>query len=304
MSTETTTTPQEEKARLWAQLDGADAGTTPAAATTEVTQGTAAAETTTKTAQADEAAAHKDAATTAASTEKAAVDDPYAGLPQIIRDEIAGLKSMTGQLATRLRNAEGHIGGLNTQLKQARETAQQAGKEAPTAAQVREAQGDPEKLKRLVTDYPEFGEAVKDALTEQAAALRAELAQTQKRPQGEQQVVTADDIARLRSEMAVETRHPGWQDRVKQPEFLGWLPSQPREVQLLASSDDPRDAIRLLDLHATARNEGTQRQQRQASAAAIPNTGRASSAARAKPIEQMSKTEYWDYLDQLDKQKG
>jgi hypothetical protein len=104
--------------------------------------------------------------------------------------------------------------------------------------------------------------------------------------------------------MAVEVRHPGWQDRVQTPEFVGWLQRQPREVQMLAASDSPQDAVRLLDLHGEASTSVTsQRTQRLASAAAIPS-GRSGSNTRAKAVEDMTPQEYWAYLDQLDKQKA
>ena len=113
-----------------------------------------------------------------------------------------------------------------------------------------------------------------------------------------------DEIARLRSEMAVEIRHPGWQERVRTPEFVGWLQRQNREVQLLAASESPQDAVRLLDLHTEALGTAsTQRTQRLNSAAALP-TGRGGGNTRTKPVEEMSPQEYWRYLDELDRQKG
>jgi len=225
---------------------------------------------------------------------------------QALMDKISGLESMLGQVTQRLRNAEGHIGGLGSQLKQQVQTAQQVtarGGDAPTAGEIRAAQANPEKMNALKRDYPEFADAMESALNERLSALEQRIAA---QPQQVQQPpgVSSEDISRLRSEMAVEVRHPGWQDRVQTPEFVGWLQRQPREVQMLAASDSPQDAVRLLDLHSEASSSVTsQRTQRLASAAAIPS-GRSGSNTRAKAVEDMTPQEYWAYLDQLDKQKA
>lgn len=225
---------------------------------------------------------------------------------QALMDKIAGLESMLGQVTQRLRNAEGHIGGLGSQLKQQVQAAQQVtakGGEAPSAGEIRAAQANPEKMDALKRDYPEFADAMESALNERLSALEQRLAAQPQQVQ-QQPGVSSEDISRLRSEMAVEIRHPGWQDRVQTPEFVGWLQRQPREVQMLAASDSPQDAVRLLDLHGEATSSVTsQRTQRLASAAAIPS-GRSGSNTRAKAVEDMTPQEYWAYLDQLDKQKA
>jgi hypothetical protein len=230
---------------------------------------------------------------------------PAPSSEQALMDKISGLESMLGQVTQRLRNAEGHIGGLGSQLKQQVQAAQQVtakGGEAPSAGEIRAAQANPEKMDALKRDYPEFAEAMESALNERLSAMEQRIAA---QPQQVQQPsVGVEEIARLRSEMAVEIRHPGWQDRVQTPEFVGWLQRQPREVQMLAASDSPQDAVRLLDLHGEATTSATsQRTQRLASAAAIPS-GRSGANTRAKAVEDMTPQEYWAYLDQLDKQKA
>lgn len=232
-------------------------------------------------------------------------DEPAPTSEQALLDKISGLEAMLGQVTQRLRNAEGHIGGLGSQLKQQQQVAAQVaakGGEAPSAGEIRAAQSNPEAMSRLKADYPEFADAMESALNERLGALEQQLKQTQQPVQ--QQGVSPDEIQRLRSEMAVEVRHPGWQDRVQTPEFVGWLQRQPPEVQMLAASESPRDAVRLLDLHTDAmKTVSSQRTQRLSAAAAIPS-GRSGGNVRAKPVEDMSPEEYWAYLDQLDKQKA
>ena len=233
-------------------------------------------------------------------------DEPAPTSEQALMDKIAGLETMLGQVTQRLRNAEGHIGGLGSQLKQQLATAHQVaakGGEAPSPGEIRKAQSDPEAMARLKADYPEFADAMESALNERLSTLEQQLKQAQQ-PAQAQPGVSPDEIAKLRAEMAVEVRHPGWQDRVKTPEFVGWLQRQAREVQLLAASDSPQDAVRLLDLHSEAtKSTASQRTQRLSAAAAIPS-GRSGANVRQKAVEDMSPEEYWRYLDELDRNKG
>lgn len=295
MNAQEKTNQQDEAQKIWDQLDAEDSGRAqPESISNEDPPDTQPAQANpADPAPADPADAPKGSEEEAPSSEQA------------LMDKIAGLESMLGQVTQRLRNAEGHIGGLGSQLKQQVQAAQQVtakGGEAPTAGEIRAAQANPEKMDALKRDYPEFADAMESALNERLSALEQRLAA---QPQQVQQPgVSAEEIARLRSEMAVEIRHPGWQDRVQTPEFVGWLQRQPREVQMLAASDSPQDAVRLLDLHGEATSSITsQRTQRLASAAAIPS-GRSGSNTRAKAVEDMTPQEYWAYLDQLDKQKA
>jgi hypothetical protein len=231
-------------------------------------------------------------------------EEAVAPSEQALMDKISGLESLLGQVTQRLRNAEGHIGGLGSQMKQQLQAAQQVAKqggEAPSAKELREAQANPAAMEDLKRDYPEFASAMESALNERLQHLEQRFAA---QPQVQQQpTVRPEDIQRLRSELSVEVRHPGWQSRVQTPEFVGWLQRQPREVQMLAASESPQDAVRLLDLHEdTIRTVTSQKNQRLSAAAAIPS-GRSGGNTRAKAVDDMTPDEYWRYLDELDRQK-
>lgn len=295
MNVQETVNPQDEAQKIWDQLEADEVGG--AQPTTDATDfpqdGEPSPAESTTTAPADKADAPGGSEEAAPTAEQA------------LLDKITGLETMLGQVTSRLRNAEGHIGGLNSQLKQQVQTAQQVtakGGEAPTAGEIRAAQQNPEAMTNLKRDYPEFADAMESALNERLSNMEQRLAA---QPQQAQQLgVSPDEINRLRAEVTVEIRHPGWQDRVQTPEFVGWLQRQPREVQMLAASESPQDAVRLLDLHTQAASTATsQRTQRLSAAAAIP-TGRSGSSARAKAVEDMSPQEYWRYLDELDRKKG
>lgn len=285
--------PQDEAKKIWDQLDQEDGGLKSALPENDepLAEPAAAAETTSP-APANKADADRAGEETAPTSE------------QILLDKISGLETMLSQVTQRLRNAEGHIGGLGSQLKQQLQAAQQVsakGGDAPTATEIRDAQRNPEAMARLKADYPEFADAMESALNERLSSLEQRLAR-QQQPQ-QQPGVSPAEISRLRSEMTVEVRHPGWQDRVRTTEFMGWLQRQPREVQMLAASESPQDAIRLLDLHDEVMKTSTsQRTQRLSSAAAIPS-GRSGANVRQKAVEDMSPEEYWRYLDELDRQK-
>lgn len=294
MQVQETVNPQEEAQKIWDQLDAEEKGGAPAPTEPEVPPADNSAPTEpTGQAPAAQADAPRPGEETAPTSE------------QILMDKIAGLESMLTQVTQRLRNAEGHIGGLGSQLKQQLQTAQQVtatGGAAPSANEIRAAQASPAKMEALKKDYPEFADAMESALNERLSMLEQQLRQQQQPVQ--QQGVGPEEIQRLRSEMAVEIRHPGWQDRVQTPEFVGWLNRQPREVQMLAASESPQDAVRLLDLHSEAiRSVTSNRTQHLSAAAAIPS-GRSGAQARTKAVEDMTPEEYWRYLDELDRQKG
>lgn len=284
--------PQEEAQKIWDQLDAEESGRAqpaPGDGSDHLSEEHAPTEPTLQ-APADQADAYTQG------------DEPAPTSEQALMDKISGLESILTQVTQRLRNAEGHIGGLGSQLKQQQQLAAQVsarGGDAPSAGEIRAAQGSARAMESLKRDYPEFAEAMEAALNEQLQAIKASMPQAQQQPG-----VTLEEVERLRSEIAVEVRHPGWQDRVRTPEFIGWMQRQPREVQMLAASESPQDAVRLLDLHADAvKSTVSQRTQRLSSAAAIPS-GRSGANVRTKAIEDMTPEEYWRYLDELDRQKG
>jgi hypothetical protein len=288
-----TTDAQTEKQKIWDELEAG----TPAAETAPAAEA----------AKPTEAAATETAATPATvAPEPAAEADPYAGVPQIVRDEIAGLKTMFQRQTSQLDAANGKIGGLNRtllELKAAKDSVTATGGDAPTAAQLKAAQGDGAAMAKLKADYPEFGSALDAALNEKLGSVQEQLAKA--RPADQPAGITPEAFEAYKRDTFVESKHPDWKERVKTPAFHGWLGNQPREVQLLAGSADPRDAVRLLDLETEARKKpaaevNTQDTARLDAAAGIP-LGRGAQTARLKPIESMSKAEYWAYLDEQDR---
>lgn len=288
MTTETNA--QDEAKKIWDQLEAEDNGESPVLQAEE---------------KSESAEVTADAATTTSEQTTPTEDEDD---PKVLRNKLAGMEAIINQLSGRLRNAEGHIGGLNSQVKSQIEAARKVeatGAQAPTAGEIHAAQANPQALAELERDYPEFSKALRPAIE---ATMAHRMAEFEKRiPQSQAQqpvtdVVTKQEIEAFKAELKVESRHPGWQEKVAGAEFVGWLQNAPRELKMLAGSNDPSDAIRLLDVFEDAKSSPSKTTQRLNSAAAMPTGQR--SAVRTKNVDEMSPQEYWRYLDQLDKQKA
>lgn len=261
---------EEQAKQLWQQLDNEAAAPTTASA---------------------EDSPPPDMTAAPAAAEEQVAEDPYAGLSEAQKAKMIGMETMVGQLTNRLRNVEGHIGGLKSQLtaqQHAAHEVRQEGGDAPTASQIRDAQGDPQAMRKLREDYPEFAEAIQSVIGQTAAQLRQEF-------QPQQTGLTMKDL----NEAMVEFTHPGWKSAVQTPQFVGWLQQQPAEIQKLAESDLAADAVKLLDTWKKPNAVKQERNQRLETQSSLP-TGR-SGQSRGKAIDEMTDAEYWAYLDKQEK---
>jgi hypothetical protein len=178
---------------------------------------------------------------------KAAAEREWEGVPKVVRDRLAALERVPGQIDKLAGNLGGLQSKLDSALTTARATAQDKGGAAPSEGQVKAALADPKAWERLKEDFPEWAGPMEAELT----ALRAEIASVKSGdPKELRESVKAEIRAELAAE-AVEDAHPGWQERVKTQEFVSWLKDQPEDVRALTASDRPRDAIRLLDAYKT-----------------------------------------------------
>lgn len=198
----------------------------------------------------------------------AATPEVKAEEPDPLRDMKAELESVKARLASvdkipdRLRNIEGHIGGLTSQLKTAMATAkavEKAGGEAPTQAQIQKAVVDPERMKALKEDFPDFVDAI-EALQGQVAAIKAaphgddlearmgqRLKEAQATAKAEAETLSATKAAEARQLAMLDLKHDGWEETINTPEFGAWFQKQAPDIQALAKSPKARDAIRMLD---------------------------------------------------------
>lgn len=283
------TTSQQQAQAIWEQLDAEEQGRAPAAGEESQQQQPNERE--------GQDAARVDESNGQSGEQPDTTQTQQAADQSTNPDELSGLRLQLQQAMQRLRVAEGHIGTLNSQLRQQQEMAEKvtsAGGDAPTAAQISAAQGSEDAMEQLKKDYPEFGAALDRALEQRLKGLAPQ--------QAAEPGVTTETIEALRREITVEVQHPGWKTTVQSPAFQGWLDRQPRERQMLAASESPQDAIRLLDLYRDESKAQGDRTRRLSSAAALP-TGRSGAGPRVKPVEEMTPQEYWRHLDQLEQQQ-
>ena len=166
--------------------------------------------------------------------------DPWANVPSVVRDKFVAME----HLDQRLRTSEGRVSAMQRELDIAKQAAR-AVEDAPSQRQINTAGQNTAKWKELQDEFPEWADAIDERLkgagNDNAPELRAELDSLR-----QAKAQTDKDLAELR----VSVIHPHWDEDVKTPEFAEWMKKQPYEIQTLASSDNPRDAIKLLDAYA------------------------------------------------------
>lgn len=196
------------------------------------------------------------AAAPVAEVKPAAQPDPWEGVSPIVREHLEKL----GQLPDRLRNVEGHIGGLKGTLNQmtvaAKAAATDKGAASPTEGQIAAAVADDAAFAKLKAEYPEWGNAIDQQMTVvekrilqkvqkvDVSGLKNEL--TQESAKTAQQL-RAEISTEIKEEMRLERKYENWRDTVNSSEFTEWLKAQPPVVQALTESARSQDAISLLD---------------------------------------------------------
>lgn len=97
-----------------------------------------------------------------------------------------------------------------------------------------------ERMQHLMQDYPEIAEALQDELDRRLGGVKESLT-----PVFEEQ----QQRARQSAEKAVEEVHPDYRETVQSPQFIDWFSSQPDSVKQMAASEDPQDAIAVLNFY-------------------------------------------------------
>lgn len=219
----------------------------------------------------------------------------FAGIPDSV---IASIESkltekLTGQieqkLSGRLRNIEGHIGGLKhglTQLSTARKAAEDQGAETPTKAQIREAAKSGEKMKALKDEFgDEFGEALEEAInTATERTPKIDIEGINQRIQSTKE--SAENLMYKARQMArLDTAFPDWEQTISTDAYRNWLLNQPQEIQVLTSSDSSADAIKVLKAYSDASQPSltaSSRQNNRLENAITPTSG--GSVTKRKPL--------------------
>lgn len=256
----------------------------------------------------------------APATAAAATVPEAAGMPDDpneLRNLVIGQRLLLDQLTNRVRNAEGRLGTLNQQVKRTSTTAPAPNPAAPGPAPA----VSPEALDAILRDaekvrdqYPDIGgpmlalaeqlRSTMAARTAPPAAPEVSPPDTAPEPQGPALDVLVRQTA---AEMACEFARPGFKATVESLGFRGWLHTQPAEIQALASSDNPTDAVKLVNLYqpltppAPPPPARTGRSTALASAAALPSGRRGGAADTTKRIEELTDPKaIWAALDEQE----
>lgn len=187
---------------------------------------------------------------------KAPAFDPYAGLTPEQKSYFEAQEADRVKLAASERSQRGRVGALTKKLN-----TMSSGTQSPPARQEEGGQaqsgegGDGKtdatdieaRLKAVADEYGDIAgpvvEVVQD-LRKQVAGLTASATRHE---------VEQDAAALAEAYGALETAHPDYQEVAADPNFHGWLGSQPKGVQALANSYDPTEVSLALQLFKTER---------------------------------------------------
>lgn len=211
------------------------------------------------------------------------------------------------RLEQRLRNTEGHIGGLTSEVKRFQKELQGAtaaaakASQAPTATQIAAASATMEKWQSLKNDFPEWAEAIDERLSGLAPAATPSVDVEGIRSEIREEL--GKEFDRKVEHRLVDIAHRGWRQLVNTSEFRTWLAAQPDDVRRLSASEYAEDAIDLIDRYKasvkvsskTADQIETEKRARLSAAAAAPRGGGTTPVLR-KSVEDMTDDEYWAYL--------
>lgn len=218
------------------------------------------------------------------------------------------LSAAVPQLVNELREAKGRIGALQSQWDKARQsTAAQ-----PTQTQVAAAAKDPEKWEELKKDFPEWGEAIAAFVDNKLSGLSSAPAGPSK-DEIEQLVAqrTGAATAALQKKLnsaLVTAAHRTWLHDVKQPDFVAWFQMQDPATKAKADSEDPEDAIAMLDLfyeHKKKSAPAVREERAKRLEAAATTTKPGTAGAVTKSFEDMTPEERWNFVaKQREKERG
>lgn len=210
---------------------------------------------------ASDAQAKADADAKAKADAEAKTKAEWDSLPASVRARLEGLEKLN-DLPAQVSKLAGHIGGFKQQLEKvttaATKAAEEKGAAAPTKVEIAEAFADPEKMKQLESDFPEWMTTVSAEFTQLRKDLAAVAKSVQAPPAApaKAEPIDTDAIMAGAEERAfVRMKHPDWKAVCATPEFPEWLKKQPDELKAKAASDSGDDAVAVFDAYKTHRQK-------------------------------------------------
>lgn len=188
--------------------------------------------------------------------------DPWAGVNPTLKAEFLTLKekaSLLDQVEARLKQAERRIGSVTNELHEANKTAaalKKQAEDAPTEEEIKAAAESDAEWEGLKEAYPEWAGILEKKLALEANKTKKQLKEVEdlknelatiKEKSGGQSGPSIDEIrADIRKDL-VSQRYPKWEEDVKSQNFGVWIKTQDEETIKKCNSDNPFDAIEVLD---------------------------------------------------------
>lgn len=201
-------------------------------------------------------------------------EDPFAALPQAVRDELAKVTRLQHELETQRRQV-GQIGALQREIDR---LGKLLPREAPVAQKL-------EKVERLRQDLPEFAEAL-DEVHQLVTAQRQE---REAPPETQAEQTQGDSV--IKEQMAtLDELRPDWMQTFRSTDYLLWLGRQtPERQQEIKSTKRAAVILKSLDDFGTfvvgqRRPPAAQQRQDRMAAAAMPQAS-ARRGQRAEPVD-------------------
>lgn len=225
--------------------------------------------------------------------------DPYANLHPDIRAKLERFDQLAASLSTlptQLKEATGRVAKLQSEWDKSR---QQAAADAPNRTQIAAAAKDPEKWGALKKDFPEWGDAISEFVESRLGGVAPKGVSSEELEQlvAQRTESVTTELTRKFNEDLVTVAHRNWKADIKTEDFAAWSRVQAPEIQALAGSKDPFDAIRMLDLYAEHKKRPVEQVQanRQAKLAAAVTTKPNSGVVATKSVDDMTPAELWDH---------
>lgn len=233
-----------------------------------------------------------------------APEDPFAGVPDIVKARLAELDELRNgqaQLLHHVKTAEGRVAAMQRDLQQAKAAQQTvAPQEAPSQGQMVAAATNPQEWEQLKQDFPEWATAIDKRLASEISRIPAQKNLVQ--PEHvidyvQRQMLEFETKSNRRIEEArIEGKYDNWRDVVNTSDFANWFAVQNPETRTLADSNSARDAIRMLDLfHDSKKRSAVDIKQERGARLAAAATTRPGQTPPPQTLDDMSPAELWNY---------
>ena len=244
-------------------------------------------------------------------------EDIFAGINPALKSHIEGLEERVrgfGTTEERLKQAERRIGSLQQELNNRNQegdddnSSGDDGKKAPTDEEVAAAAASEEAWNELLEEFPEWGKAIDARLAAERKGFEDRIAELVKQNQNNIDPEESKRNTKKINELTIAMEHPTWKNTVKSEDFNEWAAQHP-ELNPKYASEDPEDAIEVLNLYNEFKKEGTgnsgkkktaeeltrEKREQRLSGSELPDTSPSRLNTSMNP-EDMTEEQYREYI--------